>query len=123
MRNKLLRRIASFVIALAMLLPTIAAVNADENQSDATAADTEASTDSDTGDSSSSSSGVVETSAQVIDELNRSRTYSTFYDNHIDDPRPDREYIINGSDYTYASEDSGAYVDTLDGLEALVWEN
>lgn len=107
MNNKLFRRIISFVLALAMIVPTLAVAYADGNTADASA--------------SADDGTVKETSAQILDELNRARTYSTFYDKHIDDPRPDTEVVVKGSEYTFASEETGAYVDTLDGVEALIW--
>ncbi len=126
MKNKLLRRVASFVMAIAILLPTLTAVYAEENQSDApadTGMDIATDSGNSEGEDSQSGNNIVETSAQVIDELNRANTYSTYYDNHVNDPRPDREYIVSGADYSFASEDTGAYIDTIDGVEAVVWPN
>lgn len=107
MKSKLFRRIISFVTAFVMIMPVLTCVYAESNPSGEAAAENE----------------VKETSAQILDEQNRARTYSTFYDKHINDPRPDREIVVNATDYTYASEETGAVVKTLDGVEALVWEN
>ncbi len=105
MKDKMLRRILSLVIALVMIVPTLATtVIAAEND---TATEPEQ----------------KETSAQVIDDQNRAYTYSTFYDKHIDDPRPDDEIYISYDKYTDASEDGGFYTDTIDGVDCLVWPN
>ena len=95
------RRLVSLILVLAMTVPTLGAVYAD--------------------DSASAAEPVRETSAQSLDDENRARTYSTYYDKHVDDPRPDGEIVIKGTDYVSVSDDSGAYVDTIDGREALVW--
>lgn len=105
MKNKLFRRLISFVVALAMIVPTLAVVNADDTAETGAPADSEA----------------METSAQVLDDMNRASTYSTFYDNHIDDPRPDAEILIKGTDYLNPSEDSGIKTEAVDGVEAMVW--
>lgn len=105
MKDKMFRRILSLVLALVMIVPTLAiSVTAEENSAVAEPAQ-------------------KETSAQVIDDQNRAYTYSTFYDKHINDKRPDREITIPYSKYYDASEDSGIYVDTLDGVECMVWPN
>lgn len=101
MKNKLFRQIVAIALSLMMILPTLAPIYAEEN----TAAPT----------------GIKETSAQALDEANRARTYSTFYDKHIDDPRPNKEVIINALDYFNASEDSEIYTGNIDGVEAMVW--
>lgn len=106
MKNKLFRRLISLVLALAMIVPTLAVVYADDV--------------ADTGEVVADT-GAKETSAQVLDDLNRANTYSTFYDKHIDDPRPDAEIIIKGTDYTNPSEDSGIKTDKIDGVDAMVW--
>ena len=74
MKNKLFRRLISLAIVLVMIVPTLAPVYADglDAESDL-----------------SKNTEIKETSAQILDEMNRASTYSTFYDNHIDDPRPD----------------------------------
>ncbi len=106
MKNKLFRRLISLAIVLVMIVPTLAPVYAagldEENDL-------------------SKNTEIKETSAQILDEMNRASTYSTFYDNHIDDPRPDAEVIVKGTDYLNPSEDSGIYTDTIDGKEAMVW--
>ena len=97
MKNKLFRRLISLAIVLVMIVPTLAPVYAagldEENDL-------------------SKNTEIKETSAQILDEMNRASTYSTFYDNHIDDPRPDAEVIVKGTDYLNPSEDSGIYTDT-----------
>ena len=93
------RRLISLVIALVMIVPTAGAVWADSSETEE----------------------VRETSAQSLDDENRARTYSTYYDKHIGDPRPDAEAVIWGKDYVSASEDSGAYAGTFEVREALVW--
>ncbi len=105
--NRLFMRILSLALALCMMVPFVGTVYADSDTSDEE-------------DTSTSTTSVAETSAQAIDDANRANSYSTFYDNHADDPRPDAEIEIAGSSYTYASDESEAYVDTIDGVEALV---
>ena len=107
-KDKMFRRIISFVIALAMIVPTLAVVYADEV---------------DTGATQEQTTEIKETSAQGLDDANRARTYSTYYDKHVDAKRPDTEVVIPYSVYTNASEETGAYVDTIEGVEALVWPN
>ena len=64
MKNKLFRRLISLLLVLAMIMPTLSAVYAQDN--------------TDSVDESESDDGEVkETSAQIIDELNRAYTYST----------------------------------------------
>lgn len=104
MKDKMFRRLASLVIALVMAVPALAPVFAD-------------------GAETNPNEPARETSAQSLADENRERTYGTYYDKHVNDPRPDAEVVIKGTDYTYASEDSGAVVDTLDGREALIWNN
>ncbi|MCD8106339.1 MAG: extracellular solute-binding protein [Oscillospiraceae bacterium] len=106
--NRLLQRSLSLMLALAMMVPFVGTVYADSDTSE----EEETST--------STTTTVAETSAQAIDDASRENSYSTFYDNHADDPRPDAEIEIAGTDYSYVSEDSEAYVDTIDGVEALV---
>lgn len=111
MKNKLFRRITAFVLALVMVMPTLTAVYAQDNSAEP---DTKA---------EQSTQTVKETSAQILDEQNRASTYSTFFDKHINDPRPDAEVTVKGTDYSFASEETGAYTGTIDGVEALVWPN
>ncbi len=99
MKDKMFRRIISFVIALVMIVPTLAVVYADEV---------------DTGATTEQTTEIKETSAQGLDDANRARTYSTYYDKHIDAKRPDTEVVIPYSVYTNASEETGAYVDTIE---------
>ncbi len=115
MKDKMFRRIISFVIALAMIVPTLAVVYADETENDGlvVSANPNAETTQQT--------EIKETSAQGLDDANRARTYSTYYDKYIDAARPDTEVLIPYSAYTNASEETNAYVDTIDGVEALVW--
>ena len=102
MKDKMFRRLISLVIALVMTVPTLAAVYADGNSADG-------------------SSAVRETSAQSLDDENRARTYSTYYDTHINDARPKTEIVINGTDYVSVSDATGAYVGDIEGRQALVW--
>ena len=89
-KNKLFRRLISLLLVLAMIMPTLSAVYAQDN--------------TDSVDESESDDGEVkETSAQIIDELTRAYTYSTYYTTHKDDPRPDAEVIINGVDFKAGS--------------------
>ena len=111
MKNLLFRRLTALVLALLMVLPTVAAVYADEPAEDESSS------------SSVTEGGAIETSAQVLDEMNRASTYSTFYDNHLDDPRPDVEVAIDATQYENASEDSGITTETIDGVSAMVWPN
>ncbi|MCD7772095.1 MAG: extracellular solute-binding protein [Oscillospiraceae bacterium] len=103
--NRLFMRSISLLLALAMMVPFVGTVYADDNTSE---------------EESTSTTTVAETSAQAIDDASRENSYSTFYDNHADDPRPDAEIEIAGSSYSYVSDESEAYVDTIDGVEALV---
>ncbi len=105
--NRLLMRSLSLVLALAMMVPFVGTVYADSDTSEEE-------------ESSSSTTTVAETSAQAIDDASRANSYSTFYDNHADDPRPDDEIEIAGTDYSYVSDESEAYVDTIEDVEALV---
>ena len=98
------RRLASLVIALVMTVPALAPVFADGKAADEPAAS-------------------KDTSAQTLADENRERTYGTYYDKHAGDPRPKTEAVINGADYTYASDDSGAEVGEIDGRTALIWNN
>ena len=106
MKDKMFRRIAALLIALAMVLPMIPAVFAADN-------------------TATEQTAQRETSAQSIDEENRARTYGTYYDKHASDPRPAGEIVINGSDVVSVSEESGAYVGAgPDGAgDVLIWEN
>ena len=104
MKDKMFRRLFSLVIALVMTVPTLAVVYADGNTEEA--AET-----------------AKVTSAQSLADENRARTYGTYHDAHESDPRPNEEVVINGTDYVEASEETGAYVDTIDGKTALVWPN
>ena len=104
-RNRLFMRSISLLLALAMMVPFVGTVYADDNTSE---------------EESTSTTTVAETSAQAIDDASRENSYSTFYDNHADDPRPDAEIEIAGTSYSYASDETEAYVDTIDGVEALV---
>lgn len=114
MKDKMFRRILSFVIALIMVVPTLAVVYADEVEgSDDTLL---ISPNPNAGETE-----IKETSAQGLDDANRARTYSTYYDKHIDSPRPDTEVIIPYSSYISASEESGAYVGEIDGVDAIIW--
>ncbi len=106
-KDKMFRRLTSLVLALVMTVPTLAYVYADGNAADADAA---------------APVEAKETSAQSLDDENRARTYSTYYDKHAGDPRPNQEVTVNGADFIDASEEAEARVDTLDGVEALVWE-
>lgn len=103
MKDRMFRRLISLVIVLVMAVPTLAHVYA--------AGDTTA------------NEPVRETSAQSLDDENRARTYSTYYDKHSGDPRPNEEVVVKGSDYVSASEETGANVGTVDGVEALIWPN
>lgn len=108
MKNKLFRRLISLLLVLAMIMPTLSAVYAQDN--------------TDSVDESESDDGEVkETSAQIIDELNRAYTYSTYYTTHKDDPRPDAEVIINGVDFIAQGDENEGYIDTIEGVEAYVW--
>ena len=104
MKDRMFRRLISFVLVLAMTLPTLAHVFADDN-------------------AEASNEPARETSAQSIDDENRARTYGTYYDKHQSDPRPDDEVVIMGADYVSASEETGASVGTVDGKQALIWPN
>lgn len=85
-----------------MIVPTAAAIYADDSSSD---------------------TAKRETSAQSLDDENRARTYGTYYDKHAGDPRPKQEIVINGTDYSDASEETGAYVGAgADGAgDVLFW--
>lgn len=107
MKDKMFGRLVALLMVLVMIVPTMSAVYADE-------ADTSA---------DNTSATVTDTSAQGLDDANRAYTYSTFYDRHINDPRPDKEYVIDYSSYIDADEEGGFYVDTIDGVECLVWPN
>lgn len=104
MKDKLFRRLIALVIALVMIVPTVAAVYADDN-------------------TAASPSATRETSAQSLDDENRARTYGTYYDKHENDPRPKQEIVISGTDYTDASDETGAYVGAgADGAgDVLIW--
>ena len=104
-KDKMFRRLISLVLVLVMTVPTLACVFADDS-----AAEPEAPEE------------VRETSAQSLDDENRARTYSTYYDKHAGDPRPNEEAVINAVDYLSASDDAEARIDTLEGVDALVWE-
>lgn len=105
-KDKMLSRLIAFVIAAVMVLPLMPTVYADTETAETTGA-----------------TATVETSAQSLDDQNRARTYSTYYDKHVGDPRPKQEVVINGTDYVSASEDSGAYIDAgADGAgDVLFW--
>ncbi len=105
MKDKMLGRLLSLIIAIVMIVPTLATVYAADNTADAEEPEQK------------------ETSAQVIDDQNRAYTYSTFYDKHANDPRPNAEILIPYDTYTDASADSGIYTDKLDGVDCLVWPN
>lgn len=111
MKDTMFRRIISLLLALVMIVPTLSvSVFAEGLVITSPAPVTE---DDET--------EIKETSAQVIDEQNRAYTYSTYYDAHIDDPRPDAEVVIDYSTYFNPSDDSGIYTDTIDGVDCLVW--
>lgn len=110
-KDKMFRRIISFVLALAMVVPTLAVVYAEEVD---TGNDTVLSTEE-------QATELKETSAQGLDDANRARTYSTYFDKYVDAKRPDTEVLIPYSVYTNASEETQAYTDTIDGVDALVW--
>lgn len=101
-KDKMFKRLISLIIALAMTLPTLAAVYAETPEADA-------------------AQPIRETSAQSLNDENRARTYSTYYDKHIDDPRPSDKIVIDATSYTEASEETGAYVgDAENGAEGKV---
>ena len=110
MKNKLFRRILSFVLALVMVLPLTTMTFAEDDASDTLLI---------APNPNASEETVGETSAQARDEQNRARTYSTFYDKHVDDPRPDLEYIVYAKDFTNPSTEYGATLTTVDGTEAI----
>ncbi len=110
MKDKMFRRIISLLLALVMIVPTLSiSVFAEEMVITSPAPAAEEETE------------IKETSAQIIDEQNRAYTYSTYYDAHVNDPRPDAEIVIDYSEYFNASEESGIYTDTIDGVDCLVW--
>ncbi len=113
MKNKLFRRILAFVLALAMALPFMGAVYAEENAPEGgllIASNPNAATEEDV---------IIETSAQARDEQNRARTYSTFYDKHVDDPRPDKEVLVYAKDFVNLSTEYNATLTTVDGTQAV----
>ena len=97
------RRLISLILVLAMTVPTLAQIYADD-----TVVDAEVPHD---------------TSAQSIDDENRERTYGAYHDKHENDPRPSGEITVMGADYVSATEDTGAHVGDIDGRTALIWEN
>ena len=101
-KDNLLRRLVALVIAFVMIVPTAAAIYADDSSSD---------------------TAKRETSAQSLDDENRARTYGTYYDTHAGDPRPKQEIVISGTDYTDASDVTGVYVGAgADGAgDVLFW--
>ena len=105
MKDKMFRRLASLIIALVMAVPALAPVFADSAEAGGAAEESR------------------DTSAQTLADENRERTYGTYYDKHVDDPRPKAEAVINGADYTFASEESGAEVGEIEGRTALIWNN
>lgn len=115
MKDKMFRRIISFVIALAMIVPTLAVVYAEETENGGLLISPNPNAET------TQQTEIKETSAQGLDDANRARTYSTYFDKHIDAARPDTEVLIPYSAYTFASEATQAYVDTIEGVEALVW--
>ena len=115
MKDKMFRRIISFVIALAMIVPTLAVVYAEETENGGLLISPNPNAET------TQQTEIKETSAQGLDDANRARTYSTYFDKHIDAARPDTEVLIPYSAYTFASEVTQAYVDTIEGVEALVW--
>ena len=103
-KDKMISRLIALVIAFAMIVPTAAAIYADDNSADST-------------------NTARETSAQSLDDENRARTYGTYYDTHEGDPRPKQEVVISGTSYTDATDATGAYVGAgADGAgDVLFW--
>lgn len=102
MKNSLFKRSVSLAAALAMTLSMASMVAAEE-----------ASTLSLTTDSAQGSSSLT----------SRENTYSAYYDRYAGTERPDELVKVNATDYTSASSDAEIKVETIEGVEALVWSN
>ena len=126
MKNEVLKRSVAFFIACAMLVPNFSQAFAQENTADVNTAAEEV-----TSDESGTDSGDGTISIDVDESSNPSESYSDsvranayalYYEKYKDEKRPDKEIIVNGKDFIEASEDTGATVETIDGVEALRWE-
>ncbi len=66
----------------------------------------------------------LDLSAEVIDASNRENAYSNYVKKHANDPRPQKEVMINGADYINPSEGTKISVADVDGEKGVAkWEN
>lgn len=114
MNNTIIRRVVSSALALAITASCCVTAFADSAESKAA---------DDVAVTSNTSSG-QDDSAGAAESSSRKNAYNSYVKNHADDPRPDKEVVINGKDFIGFSKGTEVSVDNVDGKNNVAkWTN
>ena len=108
MDNTIFRRVVSSALVLALSATCCVPTFADDAKSSA-AEGTAVSQD---------------VNAELVDANTRANSYSSYVAKHADDPRPDKEVVVQGKDFTGSADGAEVEVASVDGKDnVLKWSN
>lgn len=113
MNNTIIRRVVSSALVLALTASSCLPAFADSAEGKAA---------NDTAVSSASKDEIV--NAESVDANSRQNAYKNYIKKHTDDPRPDKEVIVNGKDFIRFGDGAEVSVANVDGVNNVAkWAN